>query len=46
MIIPIRCFTCNKIIAHKWEEYLNELQKEYIKEDITNNRKNNVGLLL
>ena len=23
MIIPIRCFTCNKIIANKWEEYLN-----------------------
>ncbi len=21
MIIPIRCFTCGKPIAHKWEEY-------------------------
>ena len=21
MIIPIRCFTCNKVIAHLWDEY-------------------------
>lgn len=24
MIIPIRCFTCNKIIGNKWEIYLKE----------------------
>ena len=23
MIIPIRCFTCNKTIADKWEAYQN-----------------------
>ena len=40
MIIPIRCFTCNKVIAHLWEEYLNKLQVEYINEDIANNKKN------
>ena len=40
MIIPIRCFTCNKVIAHLWEEYLNELQMTYIKEDIKNKKKN------
>lgn len=22
MIIPIRCFTCNKVIAHLWNDYL------------------------
>ena len=22
MIIPIRCFTCSKLIADKWEAYL------------------------
>jgi DNA-directed RNA polymerase I, II, and III subunit RPABC5 len=22
MIIPIRCFTCNKLIADKWNKYL------------------------
>jgi len=21
MIIPVRCFTCNKVIANKWETY-------------------------
>jgi DNA-directed RNA polymerase subunit N (RpoN/RPB10) len=36
MIIPIRCFTCNNIIAHLWEKYLDEIQKKRI-EDISNN---------
>ena len=22
MIIPVRCFTCNKIVGNKWELYL------------------------
>jgi len=21
MIIPVRCFSCNKVIGHLWEEY-------------------------
>ena len=40
MIVPIRCFTCNKVIGHLWEEYLNQIQMAYIESDITNNRKN------
>jgi DNA-directed RNA polymerase subunit N (RpoN/RPB10) len=24
MIIPVRCFTCNKIVGNKWEIYLKE----------------------
>jgi DNA-directed RNA polymerase subunit N (RpoN/RPB10) len=28
MIIPIRCFTCGKLIAHLWEEYQHLLQTE------------------
>lgn len=39
MIIPIRCFTCNKVIAHLWEEYLNQIQMAYIENDVSN-RKN------
>jgi DNA-directed RNA polymerase subunit N (RpoN/RPB10) len=39
MIIPIRCFTCNKVIAHKWEEYLAQLQKAYLEENSKNNKK-------
>ena len=40
MIIPIRCFTCNKVIGHLWEEYINKIQLAYIEEDIKNNKKN------
>lgn len=25
MIIPVRCFSCGKVIAHKWEEFQTEL---------------------
>jgi len=32
MIIPIRCFTCGKVIAHKWEKY-QEMCKEKEKTD-------------
>lgn len=32
MIIPIKCFTCNKVIAHLWENY-----KLLIKNNKTNN---------
>jgi DNA-directed RNA polymerase subunit N (RpoN/RPB10) len=39
MIIPIRCFTCNRVVAQLWEEYLNRIQLEYIDEDIKNNKK-------
>jgi len=39
MIIPIRCFTCNQIIADKWNKYQEKIQEQYLKEDITNNIK-------
>ena len=39
MIIPIRCFTCNKVIADKWDLYLSEIQKANIEEDIPNDKK-------
>ena len=29
MIIPIRCFSCGKVIGTKWEAYLGLLQAEY-----------------
>lgn len=29
MIIPIRCFTCGKVIANKWETYLSLLQADF-----------------
>ena len=39
MIIPIRCFTCNNVVAHLWEAYLAKIQTAYIDEDIANNKK-------
>ncbi len=26
MIIPIRCFTCNKILANRWNAYVQRLE--------------------
>ena len=37
MIFPIRCFTCNKVIGDKWQEYENKLKKgEEIKNVLDN----------
>lgn len=29
MIIPIRCFTCGKLLAHLWNKYQEQLQEKY-----------------
>src|SRR5688500_9752481 len=29
MLIPIRCFTCGKVVGNKWEKYLELLQNDY-----------------
>lgn len=28
MIIPVRCFTCGKVVGNKWEKYLNLLEED------------------
>ena len=36
MIIPIRCFTCGKVIGDKWNSYLTEssiIQKQNLNEE-------------
>ena len=33
MIIPVRCFSCNKVIANKYEKYLEMCKKEDNLED-------------
>ncbi|XP_033110777.1 DNA-directed RNA polymerases I, II, and III subunit RPABC5 [Anneissia japonica] len=33
MIIPVRCFTCGKVVGNKWEAYLGLLQAEYSEGD-------------
>ena len=49
MIIPVRCFTCGKVLADKWEDY-NKLKIKYNKNkdedtiiDITNVKKTPEG---
>ena len=32
MIIPVRCFTCGKVIGNKWETYQQKI-REYREED-------------
>ena len=29
MIIPVRCFTCGKVIGNKWDQYFRLLQADY-----------------
>lgn len=33
MIIPIRCFTCHKVIGDKWEYYAKRVKEEQAKSD-------------
>ena len=33
MIIPVRCFTCGKVIGNKWDTYLDLLQADYSERD-------------
>lgn len=34
MIIPIRCMTCGKPVAHLWEEYQAEVKKGRKSDDV------------
>ena len=44
MIIPIRCFSCNKILADKYNYYINEIQKNKDNDDkIEENLLNKLG---
>lgn len=40
MIIPVRCFTCGKVIAHLLEPYLEELQKNITEKEQLDGIKN------
>lgn len=33
MIIPIRCFTCGKVLANKWETYVEKVEEKEKKHD-------------
>ena len=56
MIIPVKCFTCGKVLGDKYLYYLREVKKEKINKDIplddvvylnkTNNEKTAEGKVL
>ena len=33
MIIPVRCFTCGKVLGNKWESYLSLLSSDFTEGD-------------
>ena len=33
MIIPVRCFTCGKVIGDKWDVYISLVQSDYEEKD-------------
>jgi DNA-directed RNA polymerase I, II, and III subunit RPABC5 len=38
MIIPVKCFTCGKVIGDKYRYYLSEVKKMKIEKDMTNDK--------
>ena len=30
MIIPVRCFTCGKVIGNKYDKYIELLQQDFV----------------
>jgi DNA-directed RNA polymerase subunit N (RpoN/RPB10) len=47
MIIPIRCFSCNKVLADKYDYYINKVNiKNNDENDIDNNKSilDNLGI--
>ena len=33
MIIPVRCFTCGKVIGNKWRQWLRLIEEEQLRPD-------------
>ena len=38
MIIPVRCFSCGKLIAHKYEQYVKMVEERKEQEKYINNQ--------
>ena len=36
MIIPVRCFTCGKVLADKWNYYCKEVEKKQNQDSVLN----------
>ena len=38
MLIPVRCFTCGKVLADKYRYYIREVEKEKLDKDLKVNK--------
>lgn len=36
MIIPVRCFTCGKVVGNKWEKFIGLVQADYSENEAMN----------
>ena len=34
MLIPVRCFTCGKIVGNKWNNYVDKISQGFDKDEI------------
>lgn len=41
MIIPVRCFTCGKVIGNKWDMYVQLVRQQYAEGDAMDHLKLN-----
>jgi DNA-directed RNA polymerase I, II, and III subunit RPABC5 len=37
MLIPVKCFTCGKVLANKWEFYVREVRKIKLEQNLDEN---------
>ena len=42
MIVPVRCFTCGKVIADRYDEYMERVAKKENPEKVLNGRGNEI----
>ena len=38
MLIPVKCFTCGKVLGDKYRYYIREVEKEKLDKDLTVNK--------
>lgn len=39
MIIPVRCFTCGKVVGNKWETFMEMLRREHSEKEVLDSLK-------
>ena len=39
MIIPVRCFNCNKVLGHLWEPYIQKIQEASSEAEVEKEKK-------